>query len=138
LNEEFNDIWTHNVKTNYDEGKGTPEEKAIYAKIAKQWNYSPNASKEMTAKSALDRFINCDHVYETIPIFQDHVCTKGEMWINLIQCYLVLSVFVYFLSSAMSRWANYVQKKIDEKKVKFFYFFKLININRTENKINFW
>ena len=81
--------------------------------------YAPT-DNEITTKTSLERLIECDHVYETIPVFQENVCTKGYNWINLIQSYLILSVFVYLISVSMERFGNYIQKKIDEKKVKKF------------------
>lgn len=78
---------------------------------------------ELTFKNVLDRFMECDHVYETIPIFQQEVCTQGFKWVDLIRSYLILSVFAYFISASMERFANYAQKKIDEKKVKIFLLF---------------
>merc|ERR1711957_861174 len=95
---------------------GAPEF-ANYKEIAIQMNYIENSSdKDITTKTALKRFIECDHVYETIPIFQDNICTKGYKWIDLIQSYLILSIFVYLISFSLSRAGFYLQKKIDEKK----------------------
>ena len=94
-------------------------------------NYNEYAPKdgEITTKTAFNRFIDCDHVYETIPIFQEKICTKGYKWIDLIQSYLILSVFVFFISQAMFMFALYIQKKLDEKKVKnYIYFFNFFLI----------
>ena len=116
------------MKVKVDERTGTPEEIKIYSEMAKQMNYNEYAPKdgEITTKTSLERLIDCDHVYEIIPKFQSEVCTKGYKHIDLIQSYLILAVFVYLISFAMTRLANYIQKKIDEKKVIFLFRINLI------------
>lgn len=96
-----------------------------YDEIAKQMNFDDYKPKngEITTKTSLERLMRCDHVYEAIPVFQQGVCTKGYKWIDLIQCYLVIIIFAYLISVTMERFANYVQKKLDEKKVIGFFFF---------------
>ena len=39
MNEEFNDIWTEEVKEHIDQKTGTDEQKKIFENIAKEWNY---------------------------------------------------------------------------------------------------
>lgn len=118
MNEEINQIWIKEIKDKYDEKKGTPQELENYKEIAREMNYIENVNKNSTTKTIFERLIECDHVYETLPVFQENSCTTGYNWINLIQSYMSLLVFVYLISVSMSRFANYVQKKINEKKVK--------------------
>lgn len=123
MNEEINNIWLNNIKEKLDEKQGTNEEIKKYEEIAKQMNYGDYAPKnldeEITTKTALNRLMECNHVYEVIPKFQREVCTNGNKWIDLIQSYLCLAIFVYLISLSMQRFAHYTQKKIDEKKVKY-------------------
>ena len=61
--------------------------------------------------------IECDHVYEILPKIQASTCTKGKQWVNMIELYLLLIVFVAMIGISFKRFALYIQKKIDERKV---------------------
>ena len=97
-------------------------------------NTNSTDENEMTTKTILERLIECDHVYESLPVFQEHTCKHGYKWIDLIQSYLTLLLFIYIMSVSMSRFANYVQKKINEKKVKKKFSINLNNFKKLNNK----
>lgn len=65
----------------------------------------------------MNSLIGCDHVYEILPKIQANVCTKGNEWVKMIELYLLLIVFVAMMGISFRRFALYIQKKIDERKV---------------------
>jgi len=75
-----------------------------------QFLYKNNVTSIMKALS------ECHHVYEIIPQIQSNTCTKGKQWVNMIELYLLLIVFVAMIGFSFQRFADYIQKKIDERK----------------------
>jgi len=71
----------------------------------------------------LNELTECSHVYEILPVIQKKTCTSGKDWINMIELYLLLIVFVVIIGISFKRFALYIQKKIDEKKVQYLYYF---------------